>query len=105
MLNIRPHFFGRVTSPRRHRQLRGLDDELAQGHIERVLRIGSIKSMIAVGPAEQKAGLVKVSQFFLNGMERQETETRQLPHIQFLARVREQEPKDLRSNPRKQGLK
>jgi hypothetical protein len=80
----------------------GADDELSQGKIKWMLWVSAVKALIAVAPAGDQMSSLQLGQFVLHGLEREMTQARKLPHIQFLPRVGKQKPENLRSDEREQ---
>ena len=77
---------------------RAFHHEPAQGAVERVFRVGPIEPVISVAAAQDELGSLKLRQFVLHRLQREEAQTGQLSHIQFLPRIGKQELKNLRSD-------
>ena len=80
----------------------GIDDQLSQSAIERVLRIRTIEPLIPIASTRDQAGGLEFRELILHGLERKKREPRQFTHIQFLAGVSEQQPENLRPHDREQ---
>ena len=74
----------------------GIDDELSQSAIERVLRIRTVEPLIPIAPARDQLGSFEFRELILHRLERKKREARQLTHIQLLAGIGEQQPENLR---------
>ena len=99
--------FGRARlfwSNSRLRQLSSFYHQTPQSHIKWMVRIGAIEAMITVGPAPEDSRGPQLGEFLLDGVLVQLAEPRQLAHVEFLARVGEQQPQDLGSNRREQTM-
>lgn len=83
---------------------RALDHHLSQRGIERMFRVRPIEPVIAVAAAQDEFCSLKLCEFVLHRLKREEAQTRQLSHIQFLPWIGKQELKDLRSHHRKQRV-
>ena len=80
----------------------GIDDELSQSAVERVLGIGTIEPLIPIAAARDEFGSLKFRELILHGLERKKREPRQLTDIQLLPGVGEQQPENLRPHDREQ---
>jgi hypothetical protein len=82
----------------------GAHDQLSQGPIERVLCVSPVKALIAVAPAGDQMSGLQLGQLILHGLEREMAQARELPHIQLLPWVREQESEHFGSDEREQAV-
>ena len=80
----------------------GIDDQLSQSAIERVLRIGTIEPLIPIAAAGDELGSLEFRELILHRLKRKKREARQLTHIQLLPRIGEQQPENLRPHDREQ---
>ena len=70
---------------------RALDHRLSQRRIERVLWVRPIEPVISVAAAQDELCSLKLRQFVLHRLKREEASTRQLSHIQFLPWIGKQD--------------
>ncbi|HEV2806290.1 MAG TPA: hypothetical protein VGW57_15310 [Chthoniobacterales bacterium] len=81
-----------------------MDDQLAEGGVERVFGIGAIEQVIAIAPAGDKKSCFEFGQFILNGLEREAAQASELPNVQFRPRIGEEQAKDFRAHLREQAV-
>jgi hypothetical protein len=60
-----------------------------------MFRIGAVEPVITVAAARDQIGCLKLGQLVLDSLQREKAQTRQLPHVEFLSRIGEQELKNL----------
>ena len=80
----------------------GIDGELSQSAIERVLGIGTIEPLIPIAAARDELRSFEFRELILHRLKRKKREARQLTHIQLLPRISEQQPENLRPHDREQ---
>ena len=81
--------------------LAGRDGKSAQCHIKPVLRIGTVKAVVAVAPAGDQTSRFQFRQLVLNGLKREIAQAGEFPHIQLCPSVGEKQPHDFRAHARK----
>jgi hypothetical protein len=76
-----------------------------QGLEKRVILVGAIETMVAVGPGHNKSDRVEFSQLVLDRVKGETTHVHQLAHVAMLLWFREKQPQKLSSHPGKQDIK
>jgi hypothetical protein len=71
---------------------------------QRVIAVGSVKSVTTVGPTGDKANRAKFTQFVLNRAKSEPTHVRQFAHIALVLRFGEKQPQHLRAHFLKQHI-
>jgi hypothetical protein len=75
-----------------------------QGVEKRVISVGAIETMVAVGPGHDEPECVELSQLVLDRVKGEPTHIHQLAHVAMLLWFREKQPQKLGSHPRKQDI-
>jgi len=83
---------------------RSAGDQLSQRRIERVLRVSAVEPLVTVAASRDQIGGVEFCELVLHGLEREMTQTRELPDLELLSGIREQQLKDLRAHQREQSV-
>ena len=83
---------------------RASDHDIPQRGIEWMFRIGAVETLIAIAAAHDEIGGFKLGQLILHSLQREKTETSQLPHVQLLSWIGEQEPENLGADCREQPM-
>jgi len=79
---------------------RSAGNQLSQRRIERVLGVSAIEPLVTVAASRDQIGGVEFGELILHGLEGEMTQTRELPDIELLSGVREQQLKDFRAHQR-----
>jgi|GEM_PF-6766900 len=66
--------------------------------------IGTVKPLIAVAPAGNQSGGFKLGQLILHRLEGEKAQPRQLPDVELLRWIGEQEPENFSANYREQSV-
>ena len=69
-------------------------DQLSQRRTERVLGVSAVKPLITVAATGDQISGIELGQLILHGLKREMTQTRELPDIELLSGIREQQLKD-----------
>ena len=77
---------------------------MKQGLEKRVISVGAIETMVAVGPGHDKAECVELSQLILYRVKGETTHVHQFAYVAMLLWLREKQPQKLGSHPRKQDI-
>jgi len=70
-----------------------------------VILVGTIETVVTVGPSHNNPECVELSQFVLDRVKRKSTHVHQLAHVAMLLWFREKQPQKLGSHSGKQDIK
>jgi hypothetical protein len=76
-----------------------------QGLKKRVILVGAIETMVAVGPGHDEPECVELSQLVLDRVKGETTHVHQLAHVAMPLWFREKQPQKLGSHSGKQDIK
>ena len=71
---------------------------------KRVISVGAIETMVAVGPGHDEPECGELSQLVLDRVKGETTHVHQLAHVALLRWFDEKQPQKLGSHPRKQDI-